>query len=213
MKGDAADASPTLEFWFDFASPYSYLAASRIEALLSTLPIRLRWRPFLLGPIFKRRPSNPSPFQGAGPEERRYRRRDVERLCERYGIPLSWPSSYPRGSILATRVALIASEAGWCGVFARTVFKANFSDDRDIATAATIADILFELQGDADEILARLHQLAGFGEAKPLESLGRESKGRHYTGSEGSGGRAEGRGRDFWWGLGGEVELQALQQE
>jgi len=155
MKGDAADASPTLEFWFDFASPYSYLAASRIEALLSTLPIRLRWRPFLLGPIFKRRPSNPSPFQDAGPEERRYRRRDVERLCERYGIPLSWPSSYPRGSILATRVALIASEAGWCGVFARAVFKANFSDDRDIATAATIADILFELQGDADEILAR----------------------------------------------------------
>src|SRR5271168_1494280 len=61
--------------------------------------------------------------------------------------------------------------------------------------------------------LARLHQLAGFGEAKPLESLGREFKGRHYTGSEGSGGRAEGRGRDFWWGLGGEVELQALQQE
>src|SRR5271170_6104879 len=51
--------------------------------------------------------------------------------------------------------------------------------------------------------LSRLHQLAGFGEAKPLESLGRESKGRHYTGSEGSGGRAEGRGRDFWWGLGG----------
>jgi hypothetical protein len=63
------------------------------------------------------------------------------------------------------------------------------------------------------ESLTRLHPLAGFGEAKPLESLGRESKGRHYTGSEGSGGRAEGRGRDFWWGLGGEVELQALQQE
>lgn len=63
------------------------------------------------------------------------------------------------------------------------------------------------------QALARLHQLPGFGEAKPLESLGREFKGRHYTGSEGSGGRAEGRGRDFWWGLGGEVELQALQQE
>src|SRR5271168_4213269 len=60
--------------------------------------------------------------------------------------------------------------------------------------------------------LTRLHQLAGFGEAKPLESLGRESKGRHYTGSEGSGGPVEGRGRDFWRGLGGEVELQALQQ-
>src|SRR5271170_5045894 len=86
-------------------------------------------------------------------------------------------------------------ESEWRRVLGRTV-RRHFGDSRPLWGG-----------------LARLHQLAGFGEAKPLESLGREFKGRHYTGSEGSGGRAEGRGRDFWWGLGGEVELQALQQE
>src|SRR5277367_3471951 len=59
--------------------------------------------------------------------------------------------------------------------------------------------------------LARLHQLAGFGEAKPWESPGRESNVRNNTGSEGSGGGAEGGGPNFGWGLGGEIELQALQ--
>jgi 2-hydroxychromene-2-carboxylate isomerase len=59
-KGGAADNSPTLEFWFDFASPYSYLATSRIEALVSANHIWIQWRAFLLGPIFKRRASNPT---------------------------------------------------------------------------------------------------------------------------------------------------------
>jgi 2-hydroxychromene-2-carboxylate isomerase len=105
-KGSAVGTSPALEFWFGFASPYSYLAASRIETLVSAKHIRILWRPFLLGPIFKRRASNPSPFQEAGREEKRYRRRDVERLCELYGLPLSWPSSYPRGRGSAWRKSL-----------------------------------------------------------------------------------------------------------
>ena len=50
----------TLEFWYDFASPYAYLAASRIEALAAGRSVTLAWRPFLLGPIFKRRADNAS---------------------------------------------------------------------------------------------------------------------------------------------------------
>ena len=59
-KGGAADTSPTLEFWFDFASPNSYLGTSRIKALVSANHIRILWRALLLGPIFKRRASNPT---------------------------------------------------------------------------------------------------------------------------------------------------------
>jgi 2-hydroxychromene-2-carboxylate isomerase len=151
----AEDSSLALEFWFDFASPYSYLAASRIEALASARHLRLRWRPFLLGPIFKRRASNPSAFQETGSEERRYRRRDVERLCELYELPLSWPSGYPRGSLLATRVALIASYEEWCDAFARAVFTSNFADDRDIATEAVVMSILVGLRRNAQETVAR----------------------------------------------------------
>jgi 2-hydroxychromene-2-carboxylate isomerase len=150
-----AEASGTLEFWFDFASPYSYLAASRIEDLVSLTAIELVWRPFLLGPIFKQRAANASPFQEAGPDERRYRRRDVERLCELYGLPLSWPSNYPRGSLLATRVALIAAEQGWCGTFAQAVFRANFAEDRDIASERVISDVLYAIQRNPGELVAK----------------------------------------------------------
>jgi 2-hydroxychromene-2-carboxylate isomerase len=68
---------PTIEFWYDFASPYCYLAASRLERLAAGKPLRLAWRPFLLGPIFKQRSHDPSPFQNPSPAERRYRWRDV----------------------------------------------------------------------------------------------------------------------------------------
>ncbi|MCF6102075.1 DsbA family protein [Mesorhizobium muleiense] len=151
----STDNPAMLEFWFDFASPYSYLAASRIEDLISSAPLKLVWKPFLLGPIFKRRASNSSPFQEAGPDERRYRRRDVERLCEMYRLPLLWPSNYPRGSLLATRVALIAAAEGWCGTFARAIFKANFAEDQNIGSEVVITDILNVLRRDAGEIVAK----------------------------------------------------------
>lgn len=138
---DTAATTP-LEFWYEFASPYAYLAASRIEGLIAGKPIRVVWKPFLLGPIFKRRSSNPSPFQEAGPDEARYRRRDIERHCKLYGLPLAWPSVYPRGSLLAARMALVAADEGWCGAFTRAVYQASFAEDRDIASEPVIAQIL-----------------------------------------------------------------------
>ena len=146
-----------IEFWFDFASPYSYLAASRIEALLDASGLRfaLAWRPLLLGPIFKRCAANPSPFQEAGTEERRYRRRDIERQCLLYGLALTWPSTYPRGSLLATRVALVSAGEGWCDVFAKAVFQANFAEDRDIAAEPVVSALLRSLGQPAEEIIAR----------------------------------------------------------
>ena len=157
-SGDGSEVS--LEFWFDFASPYAYLAALRIETLVAAATrggrsIRLLWRPLLLGPIFQRRVSNPSPFQQAEPAERRYRHRDIERSCRHYGLPLTWPSTYPRGSLLATRVALIAAGEGWGAAFARSVFAANFAADLDIASAPVVAEILRDLGRDAAVIMAR----------------------------------------------------------
>ena len=72
-----------IEFWYEFASPYSYLAAARIERLVAGRPLRLDWRPFLLGPIFKTRGHDPSPFQNPSPAQRRYRWRDIRPLLER----------------------------------------------------------------------------------------------------------------------------------
>jgi 2-hydroxychromene-2-carboxylate isomerase len=138
----------TVEFWYEFASPYSYLAAARIERLAAAAGLRVDWRPFLLGPILAQRAHDPSPFQNPTPAQRRYRWRDLQRLCAAEAMPLRLPSTYPRNGLLAARVALIAVTEGWGATFSRAVYHANFAEDRDIAAHAVIADIVAALGRD-----------------------------------------------------------------
>ena len=73
-------ARAPLQFWFEFASTYSYPAASRVGALAAAAGAALEWRPFLLGPIFRDQGWNDSPFN-VYPVKGRYMWRDLERLC------------------------------------------------------------------------------------------------------------------------------------
>jgi len=143
-----------VEFWFELASPYSYIAAERIDTSAAALGAVIRWQPFLLGALFKRRPGNATGFQEPPPEERRYRWRDVERLTRQFGLPLVTPSTYPRPSLLAARVALCGMAEGWCRDFALACYRANFAQDRDIADAAILGEILAGLGLDAAAVLA-----------------------------------------------------------
>ena len=68
-----------MEFWFDFASTYSYLAAARIDQIA-----RVVWRPFVLGPIFARFGWQDSPFN-LYPAKGAYMWRDMARTSERLG--------------------------------------------------------------------------------------------------------------------------------
>ena len=149
-----------IEFWYEFASPYAYLAAARIEGLAAGRPVRITWRPLLLGPIFQRRPGHGSPFQEPAPAEAAYRRRDVERWAAAYGLPIGWPRNYPRSSLLGARVALLGGDEGWAADFSRAVYHASFVDDRDIADAAVIAAVLAGLGLPAESIIARATQPA-----------------------------------------------------
>ena len=74
---------PVLDFWFDFASTYSYLAAMRIGPLAQKAEVRVRFRPFLLGPIFKAQGWTTSPFN-LYPAKGRHMWRDLERSCTRF---------------------------------------------------------------------------------------------------------------------------------
>jgi 2-hydroxychromene-2-carboxylate isomerase len=171
---------PTIEFWYDFASPYCYLAASRLERLAAGKPLRLAWRPFLLGPIFKQRSHDPSPFQNPSLVERRYRWRDVQRLCAAEGLPLRLPTTYPRNGLLAARAALIALDEGWGPAFSRAVYHANFAEDRDIAAADVIAGIVAACGGDGAAVLA---QAATASNKERLIRLGDEAMARGIFGA------------------------------
>ena len=76
----------TLDFWFEFASTYSYPAAMRIADAAAARGVTVRWRPFLLGPIFKAQGWDNSPFN-LYPAKGRYMWRDLERVCDALALP------------------------------------------------------------------------------------------------------------------------------
>src|SRR5262249_51077183 len=134
---------------------YSYPAAMRVESLASASGKRVAWRPFLLGPIFQAQlGSADSPFN-RHPERGRYMWRDLERLCAKHSLEFRRPSVFPRGSLLATRLALAGENEAWIGPFVRSVFRANFAEDRHIAREEVVRELLESLQLPATDWMAR----------------------------------------------------------
>ena len=142
-----------LEFWFEFASTYSYPAAMRVQAACAAQGVPLVWRPFLLGPVFAALGMNDSPFN-LNPVKGAYMWVDIERECRRLGLRFHKPSRFPRGSLLAARIACAHAEAPWVGEFIRAVYLANFADDRAIDDDSVIAALLHEIGQDPGAIIA-----------------------------------------------------------
>jgi 2-hydroxychromene-2-carboxylate isomerase len=145
---------PTLDFWFEFASTYSYPAAMRIGALAKSAEVTVRWRPFLLGPIFKALGWDSSPFN-LYEAKGRYMWRDLERLCETQQLPFTKPAPFPQNSLLAARAALVALAQDWGEDFCRAVYAAEFAEGHNIGEPPVIAGILKNLGEDAGAILAQ----------------------------------------------------------
>ena len=146
--------APTLDFFYEFASTYSYIAAMRIAPLAAAKGVTVHWRPFLLGPIFKAQGWDTSPFN-LYPAKGRYMVRDCERLAAECGLTFRLPQPFPQNSLLAARVALIGLAQGWGEEFSRRVYLAEFAEGRDIAAPEVIGAIVTGLGHDAATTLAR----------------------------------------------------------
>lgn len=144
---------PVLEFWYDFASTYSYLAAARIEVAAEAAGLAVRWRPFLLGPIFAAQGWTNSPFV-LFPAKGKNMWRDMDREAARFGLPpVRRPNPFPQNSLTAARVATHGADQPWIASFTKAVFAASFAEGRSIAESGAIAAILTGLDLDADAIL------------------------------------------------------------
>lgn len=144
---------PALDFFFEFASTYSYPAAMRIAPLAQAAGVTVRWRPFLLGPIFKAQGWDNSPFN-LYPAKGRYMVRDLERICEEFGLTFHLPDPFPQNSLAAARLAIVALDQGWGENFVRAVYAAEFAHGRQIADAAVLAGIVSGLGRDPAAALA-----------------------------------------------------------
>ena len=165
---------PTMDFFYELASTYSYLAAMRIAPLARAAGVTVRWRPFLLGPIFKAQGWDTSPFN-LYPAKGRYMVRDCERQAAALGLTFRLPDPFPQNTLTAARVALVGLEEGWGEDFSRAVYRAQFAEGRQIGEAPVLADILAGLGRDgtafaraqSDAIKGRLR-----GETEEAQRLG-----------------------------------------
>ncbi len=142
-----------LEFWFDFASNYSYLSVMRIEAAAARYQLPIRWKPFLLGPIFRSFGWATSPFV-LQEKKGDYVWKDMARECRKYGLPWQRPSAFPRAALLPLRVALVGAEQPWMGAYCRRVMSLNFAEDRDIDAHDVVAEVLGQLGLPAPQIIS-----------------------------------------------------------
>ena len=145
-------SAPELEFWFDFGSNYTYLAMMRIEHEAARRGVRVAWRPFALGAIFKSFGWETSPFvlQKAKGD---YVWKDMERQCRKAGLPWHKPTSFPRSALLPLRVALFGAQETWIGAFCRAIVSLNFARDREIDEEPVVREALAALGVDAAPVI------------------------------------------------------------
>lgn len=136
-----------LEFYFDFSSPYGYLAAEKIDELAAQYGRKVKWRPVLLGVIFKATGAAPLtevPLKGD------YAKRDFARSARFMGIPYHMPSRFPLPTQVAARAYywLHDRDCAQARAFAKAVFRAFFVDDRDISDPDVVLGIAAGLGAD-----------------------------------------------------------------
>ncbi|MBK9516045.1 MAG: 2-hydroxychromene-2-carboxylate isomerase [Anaeromyxobacter sp.] len=140
----------TLEFFFDFTSPYSYLASTQVEALAARTGATLRYRPFLLGGVFKAT-GNRAPIETVA--KGRHMWTDLLRWSKRLEVPLRRPQTFPIPSILALR-AVLAAPPEALGAASQAVFRAVWAEDREVGKPEVLAAVLTEAGLDGAALVA-----------------------------------------------------------
>ncbi|SHG72455.1 2-hydroxychromene-2-carboxylate isomerase [Marivita hallyeonensis] len=142
-----------LEFWFEFASTYSYLTAMRLPDEAAKRGIEVTWRPFLLGPIFAAQGLETTPFL-VYPMKGRYLLRDMDRRARALGLEFYLPDTFPQNGLLAARVATAALPDPAGMRFCQNVYQAEFAHGQTIADPDVVARCAKDAGLDA-EILDR----------------------------------------------------------
>jgi 2-hydroxychromene-2-carboxylate isomerase len=142
------NAAAPVDFYFEFSSPYGYIASRLADDLEKRIGRRLRWRPILLGPIFKitgQAPLTQLPMKGP------YAQRDFSRSARLHRIAYRHPDKFPVGTVAACRAfySLDERDPDAARRLAKALYKAYFEDNRDIGTPETMLEVAREAGLDA----------------------------------------------------------------
>lgn len=162
---DSEDSQPAtppgaaIDFYFDFSSPYGYLAAHKIDSIARLYGRRLVWRPVLLGVIFKTTGAQPlldMPIKGP------YARRDMERTARFLGLPLTFPQVMPFPSIAAARAVYWAQDRDpeQARALSLELYDRAFARGGDIRDAQAVVEAAAAVGLDRGEVAAALQDPA-----------------------------------------------------
>jgi len=152
-----------IDFYYDYTSPYGYLASERIEAVAARHGREIRWHSILLGAVFKitqQRPLLEAPIKGD------YAIKDFNRSAREHDIRFTFPETFPIGAVAACRATLWLREHDDASFRALTVplvhalYRAYFVDGRDISPAETVIDIASATGVDTHALSAALGEQA-----------------------------------------------------
>jgi 2-hydroxychromene-2-carboxylate isomerase len=149
-----------IDFYFDFSSPYAFLASERIDELAAKHGRTVDYRPVLLGVVFKASGGAPLTEQ-YGPKAR-YSVHDFARSARFAGIPYRHPPKFPIGAVAASRAVLWLKQhrPQSVGAFVHAVFRAYFQDSRDITDASELARIADANGIDGAQLMAAAQEPA-----------------------------------------------------
>lgn len=139
----------TIEFWYEFASTYSYPAAMRVEKIADASGVMVSWQPFLLGPIFKTQGWSDSPFN-IYPAKGAYMWRDMERICQEQDLSFLRPDKFPQNGLVAARLACCPEVVEKIAEFTRLIYQVSFAENKDISDKNVLYKILMSLGVDPD---------------------------------------------------------------
>ncbi len=145
--------SQAIDFYFEFASPYGYLASTQIDAIGARHGREVVWHPIMLGAAFKEtgaRPLMQTPLKGP------YLLHDVPRFARLLGVPYSEPPVMPANSLAASRACLwlAADDPALATRLAKAIFAAHWGEGQDIGAPEAVAAIAAPLGIERRALLA-----------------------------------------------------------
>lgn len=142
-----------IDFYFEFASPYGYLASLRIDAIAAAYEREVNWRPIMLGAALKATGSAPN---ATAPLKGPYLLRDAPRCARLLDAPFTLPPVLPMNTLAASRACwwLHAADPDMAKGLAQALYHAHWGEGRDISTVDQVAQVAATLGIDAAELTA-----------------------------------------------------------
>lgn len=146
-----------VEFFYDYASTYSYLAHRAIEDLAVRCGAEIVFMPMVLGFVFK---ATGNSMPAAVPAKAAYMAHDVRRWARHYGLPFHMPSVFPVNTIRALRTAIAALEEGTFPAYHHAVMAGYWANDQDIGDEDILVGIATAAGLDGPRLVGRAEEPA-----------------------------------------------------